>query len=164
MINVAPVFAQSSIASFNIGRYLLLVTLYQKILENVILKLDERSNLTIISSAGFEGFDVDNGINNIYIFEDRAFDYQTFYTQNIIQVIGRSRNGTSYIEWCRMSNRTRTALMSKEDMIKKADSKYSYLPKFFDKSMHKHFGLITKLELNHDKYDLENEKVICVDI
>ena len=148
------------------------VTLYQKILENVILKLDERSNLTIISSAGFEGFDVDNGINNIYIFEDRAFDYQTFYTQNIIQVIGRSRNGTNYIEWCRMSNRTRTALMSKEDMIKKAlsekisfekkmtDSKYSYLPKFFDKSMHKHFGLITRLELNHDKYDLENEKVI----
>ena len=147
------------------------VTLYRKILENVILKLDERSNLTIISSAGFEGFDVDNGINNVYIFEDRAFDYQTFYTQNIIQVIGRSRNGTNYIEWCRLSNRTRRALMSKEDMIKKSksdkisfekkmtDSKYSYLPKFFDKSMHKNFGLITKLELNHDKYDLENEMV-----
>lgn len=146
-------------------------TLYQKILENVILKLDENSNLTIISSAGFEGFDVCNGINNIYIFEDRAFDYQTFYTQNILQVLGRSRKGTNYIEWCRLSNRTRKALMSKKDMIKKSvskkisfekkmtDSKYSYIPKFFDKAMHKNFGLITRLELNHDKYDLEDEMI-----
>jgi hypothetical protein len=146
-------------------------TLYQKILENVILKLNENSNLTIISSAGFEGFDVDNGINNIYIFEDRAFDYQTFYTQNIIQVIGRSRKGTNYIEWCRMSNRTRRDLMSKEAMIRKSlskkisfekkmtDSRYNFIPKFFDRSIDTGFGLITKLELNHEKYDLEKELV-----
>ena len=146
-------------------------TLYQKILENVKLDLDVESNLTIISSAGFEGFDVENGINNIYVFEDRAYDYQTFYMQNIIQVIGRSRKGTNYIEWCKMSNASRTQLMSKDQMIKKAESKkisfekkmtdknYTFIPKYFDVFKDDHLGLIQRLELNHEKYDLEKEKI-----
>jgi len=146
-------------------------TLYQKILENVTVDLNENSNLTIISSAGFEGFDVDNGINRIYIFEDRAYEHQTFYTQNIIQVIGRSRKGTNYIEWCRLSNQSRKKLLSKTAMIKKSksrkisfekkmtDKNYSFIPKFFDKSIDTGFGLITKLELNHEKYNLEKELV-----
>jgi len=75
-------------ANIKVGKRML-----EKIVESVKVKLNVDSNLTIISSAGFEGFDVDNGINKVYIFEDRAFDYQTFFTQNIIQVKGRSRKG-----------------------------------------------------------------------
>lgn len=60
------------------------------------------SNLTIISSTGFEGFDVLNGRNKVFIFEDRSRDNQTFYAANIIQIIGRSRKGVEYIEWCRV--------------------------------------------------------------
>ena len=71
--------------------------MFEKIVECVKVKVSLNSNLTVISSAGFEGFDVDNGINKVFIFEDRAFDYQTFFTQNIIQVKGRSRMGVCYI-------------------------------------------------------------------
>lgn len=144
-------------------------TMFQKILENVVLNYDSDSNLTIISSAGFEGFDVVNGLNNIFILEDRNFDYQTFYTQNISQIIGRSRKGTVYIEWCRMSNANRTALKTKEEMTKQANSKkvsfekkmtdknYAFIPKYFDVDYDIDFGLITDLKLNDEKYDLHNE-------
>jgi hypothetical protein len=144
-------------------------TMFQKILENVVLNYDTDSNLTVISSAGFEGFDINNGMNNIYIFEDRAFDYQTFFSQNIVQIIGRSRKGTDYIEWSRIPHSERTTLLSKEDMIKKANSKkisfekkmtdknYSFIPKFFDADFDDNFGLITDLKMNEDKYNLEKE-------
>ena len=144
-------------------------TMFQKILENVKLDYNIDSNLTIISSAGFEGFDIDNGVNNVFIFEDRAFDYQTFYSQNIPQIIGRSRKGTTYIEWCRMSNSSRTPLLTKEEMTKQANSKkvsfekkmtdknYAFIPKYFDVDYDIDFGLITDLKLNDEKYDLHNE-------
>ena len=145
------------------------ITLFQKIVETVDLTFSEDAKLTIISSAGFEGFDVDNGINDVFIFEDRAFDYQTFYSQNVAQIIGRSRKGTAYIEWSRMSNLSRTEMLSKEDMIKKAESKkvsfekkmtnknYKFIPKYFDYNQDVNFGLITKLTLNNIKYDLAKE-------
>jgi len=145
------------------------ITLFQKIVETVDLTISEDAQLTIISSAGFEGFDVDNNINDIFIFEDRAFDYQTFYSQNITQIIGRSRKGTARIEWCRLSNLSRTEMLSKEEMIKKANSKkisfekkmtdrnYKFIPKFFDYNRDVDFGLITDLKLNDVKYNLESE-------
>jgi len=145
------------------------VTLFQKIVETVDLTFCEDSNLTIISSAGFEGFDVENGINDIFIFEDRAFDYQTFYSQNIVQIIGRSREGTARIEWCRMSNSSRKGMLSKKEMIVKAASKrvsfekkmtdknYKFIPKYFDYNQDVNFGLITKLTLNDVKYELDKE-------
>ncbi len=144
-------------------------TLYRKVVESVELNLDSESNLTIISSAGFEGFDVNNGINKVYVFEDRAFDYQTFYSQNISQIIGRSRKGTSYIEWCRMPFTDRTEMLSKEAMIKKAssdrisfekkitDNNYKYIPKYFNWIQDDKLGLITDLTLDHTKYDLNKE-------
>tara|TARA_R110001606_G_scaffold94597_1_gene209640 strand:- start:118 stop:2445 length:2328 start_codon:yes stop_codon:yes gene_type:complete len=145
------------------------VTLFQKIVETVDLTVSEDAQLTIISSAGFEGFDVDNNINDVFIFEDRAFDYQTFYSQNITQIIGRSRKGTARIEWCRLSNLSRTEMLSKEVMIKKAKSKkisfekkmtdknYKFIPKYFDYNRDVDFGLITKLILNEVKYNLDAE-------
>ena len=145
------------------------ITLFQKIVETVDLTVWEDAKLTIISSAGFEGFDVDNNINDIFIFEDRAFDYQTFYSQNITQIIGRSRKGTARIEWCRLSNLGRTEMLSKKVMIKKAKSKkisfekkmtdknYKFIPKYFDYNRDVDFGLITKLILNEVKYNLDAE-------
>lgn len=144
-------------------------TLFLKLVEAVNLEVDEDSNLTIISSAGFEGFDVENGINNFFLFEDRAFDYQTFYAQNLIQAIGRSRQGTEYIEWCRMPNMTRTPMQSKEAMIKIANSKkisnekkltsknYTFIPKYFDYNQDVKLGLILDFKLNETKYHLDYE-------
>ena len=145
------------------------ITLFQKIVETVDLTVSEDAKLTIISSAGFEGFDVENGLNDVFIFEDRAFDYQTFYSQNIAQINGRSRKGTARIEWCRMSNLSRTEMLSKEKMVEKAESKrisfekkmtdknYKFIPKYFDYNQDVNFGLITKLTLNNVKYDLDKE-------
>tara|TARA_R110000796_G_scaffold179389_1_gene295931 strand:- start:3034 stop:5430 length:2397 start_codon:yes stop_codon:yes gene_type:complete len=145
------------------------ITLFQKIVETVNLTVSEDAKLTIISSAGFEGFDVDNGVNDVFIFEDRAFDYQTFYPQNITQIIGRSRKGNARIEWCRIPNSDRTEMLSKEVMIKKAESKrisfekkmtdknYKFIPKYFDYNQDVDFGLITDLKLNDVKYDLAKE-------
>ncbi len=105
----------------------------------------------------------------MYVFEDRAFDYQTFYSQNISQIIGRSRKGTSYIEWCRMPFTDRTEMLSKEAMIKKAssdrisfekkitDNNYKYIPKYFNWIQDDKLGLITDLTLDHTKYDLNKE-------
>ena len=144
-------------------------TLYRKVVEAVVLNLNKESNLTIISSAGFEGFDIENGTNKVYVFEDRAFDYQTFYSQNIAQIIGRSRQGTKYIEWCRMPFANRTGMLSKRDMIKKAnsdkisfekkmtDKNYKYIPKYFNTNQDIKLGLITDLTLDHTKYDLDKE-------
>ena len=84
-------------ANFKIG-----TKLKQSLVELAVIKQNDQSNITIISSTGFEGFDVLNSQNNIFIFEDRARDEETFFAANIIQIIGRSRKGTKYIEWCRL--------------------------------------------------------------
>ena len=145
------------------------ITLFQKIVETVDLTVSEDAQLTIISSAGFEGFDVDNNINDVFIFEDRAFDYQTFYSQNITQIIGRSRKGTARIEWCRLSNLSRNKILPKKEMIKKAksnkisfekkmtDKNYKFIPRYFDYNRDVDFGLITELILNDVKYNLDAE-------
>lgn len=144
-------------------------TLFRKLVESVKLEIDKESNLTIVSSSGHEGFDIENGINKMYFFEDRAFDYQTFYTQNRLQFNGRSRKGLSYAEWCVLPNHSRAKMLSKEEMIKKAESgnisfekkmtdkNYKYIPKYFDKTRDASLGLITDLILDHTKYDLDKE-------
>lgn len=143
--------------------------LYQRILESVTLIDDKESNLTIISSAGFEGFDVENGINNVFIFEDRSYDYQTFYTQNVVQIIGRPRQGTSHIEWCRLDNANRKAIKEREEIQKKIDSErislekklydpnYRYVAKYCVKAQDMELGLITKLEIDDVLYSLDKE-------
>lgn len=145
-------------------------TMLLKIIENLTLKFDDFSNLTIISSASFEGVDIDNGIQNIYILEDRSTEYQTFYMQNIIQIIGRARKGTNRIEWCLQQNNTRIAMISKEDMLKVANSKkishekkftssnYKFIPKYFSKNLDESLGLITDIVFNETLYDLDAEK------
>ena len=68
-----------------------------------------------------------------------------------------------------MPNFSRTEMMSKEDMIKKAEStkisfekkmtdkNYTFIPKYFDYNQDISLGLITDLNINHIKYDLAKE-------
>lgn len=145
-------------------------TMLLKIIENLTLEFNENSNLTIISSASFEGVDIDKKEQNIYILEDRSTEYQTFYMQNIIQIIGRARNGTSRIEWCLLANNTRVQMVSKTDMLKVANSQkishekkftsnnYKFIPKYFSKNLDDSLGLITDIVFNETLYDLDKEK------
>jgi len=62
---------------------------------------DYKSNLTIASSRGFEGFDVHYDNAKVYFFEDRASVHESFYISNLYQALNRTRKGANYIELCR---------------------------------------------------------------
>jgi len=145
-------------------------SMYRKIVETMPLSTQNKKyNLTIISSAGFEGFDIKNGINNVYIIEDRSVEYQSFYIQNVIQIIGRSRLGVGNIVWCRLPNSNAKELISKERMIQVANSKrisyekkmtdknYWFIREFFDSKADDTFGLITDLIFDETRYNLAKE-------
>ena len=132
----------------------------------------ETSNLTIISSKGFEGFDIDNGINDVFIVEDRTKEYTTFFPQNIVQILGRPREGAGYIEWCMLPNTKRKKVPSLSALKKKANSKkISQEKKFSDKNYRDiqtyystivdyDTGLATSLLFNEDKYNLDVEMLM----
>ncbi len=152
-------------ANFKTGR-----TLFESILETAKVEVVNDSNLVIISSAGFEGFDITDGKYNIFVFEDRAFDFQTFFTENVYQVMGRPRQGTLYIEWNRISNRDRGTLPSLEEVKKKAastnksnekkltDKNTPYLKKYCTSIIENNStGIITELEVDTELYNIDKE-------
>jgi hypothetical protein len=153
-------------ANFKIGK-----TLKQNLCELIKIEQDNSSNITIISSAGFEGFDIENGINDVFIFEDRSRDSETFYPANIVQIIGRSRQGVNYIEWCRLTHskgRTKYAVTSilnkllskKISTEKKLTDRNNYLDlqKFSTQSKsHLIPAGVFVLEYDNVKYKLHNE-------
>ena len=152
-------------ASFKTGK-----TLFAKILETVEVVEDAESNLTIISSAGFEGFDVENGINNVFIFEDRSRDYSTYFVQNVVQIIGRPRQGTDYIEWCVFGHDKRTDIIGLDDLKRQAKSTrishekkltspdYKALRKYSSIKQDNDLGLITEIVIDENLYNLDKEK------
>ena len=77
-------------------------TLMSSVVELVQVKQNDRSNLKIISSKGFEGFDVYGDDYNVFFFEDRSKEYSTFYLSNLYQAINRCRDGVKYIEYIRL--------------------------------------------------------------
>ena len=83
-------------ANFIIGK-----NLKRNLVELATIIENEDSNLSIVSSRGFEGFDIDYINANVYFFEDRSNDYETFYISNLYQAVNRTRNGAKYIEYCR---------------------------------------------------------------
>ena len=145
--------------------------LFSKILETLPIKENEDSNLVIISSAGFEGFDINDGIYSVFILEDRARDYSTYYPQNVPQIIGRPRLGTDYIEWSCFSNSGRTKIIDWDELERQAKSKaishekkqsspkYSALRKYSSIVQDSRLGLITEIVLDRNLYDLDKEKI-----
>jgi len=152
-------------ANFKIGK-----TLKGSLVELAKLQQNDDSKLTILSSSGFEGFDVNNGKNHVFIFEDRSRDEQTFFAANIIQIIGRSRNGTHSIWWCRNThsegrksykiNDVLNKLLSRKIPIEKkvSDKNYKLLKDFSYQSKSK---LLSEgqflLSFDNIKWQLYNE-------
>ena len=153
-------------ANFRIGK-----RFQQSLVELFNLEHNLSSNLTIISSSGFEGWDVDNGENNVFVFEDRSQEHETFFSANIIQIIGRSRKGTKSIEWVRCTNsKGRTAYPIKDVMNvffstkistekKITDKNYYYMKYFFDLSKDERVSKgMLGIEFDVNKWHLYNEK------
>lgn len=94
--------------------------LKRSLVELITVIEDAGSNLTIASSRGFEGFDINYDDAKVYYFEDRSRDYESFHVSNLYQAISRTRKGAKYIEYCRqeLSNKR---LESFKDIDKAVD-------------------------------------------
>ena len=71
-----------------------------KLPELMLLKQNSESNLKIISSRGFEGFDIHGEGYNVFFFENRNSNYDNFYASNLYQAFSRARDGVKYAEYC----------------------------------------------------------------
>jgi len=85
-------------ADFTIGE-----GLSRSLVELVIVKENKDSYLKVISSRGFEGFDIHGKDFNVVFFEDRNSigGFESFYIANLYQAINRVRDGAKTIEYCR---------------------------------------------------------------
>ena len=84
-------------ANFNIGN-----SLMASVVEVCTVNNNDRSNLTIISSRGFEGFDIYGDGYNIFFFEDRSNEQETFFISNLYQALNRCRDGFKRVEYIRL--------------------------------------------------------------
>ena len=90
-------------------------TMMRNLAELVEIKQDNESNITIVTSKGFEGCDIYYKNANVFFFEDRANEHESFFIANLYQAINRTRLGAKYIEYNRQEvNKTKTALDLKE--------------------------------------------------
>lgn len=136
------------------------------------VEIDAESNLTIISSRGFEGFDLE-GKHDVFVFEERSKDYTTFFAQNIYQIIGRSRDGVNYVEWCYLNDDKRRKMPSRERMQKQVastrisiekkttDKNYKDIQTYYIKETNYETGLADKLIFNEERYLLDEEMTMC---
>ena len=83
------------------GKFVLGDSLYNSISKKVTVREDYDSNLTVVSSRGFEGFDIMYEDAKVYFFEDRSSDYESFSIGNLYQAVNRCRKGAKYVEYCR---------------------------------------------------------------
>lgn len=81
--------------------YIVGETMMRKVVQNVEVIQDASSNITLISSRGFEGLDLYGSDYNVFFFEDRSQPHQTFTIANLYQAVSRCRDGAERIEYCR---------------------------------------------------------------
>ena len=157
-------------ANFIIG-----TTMAQTLYELVVVKQNPQANLTIISSRGFEGFDIYYNNPHVYFLEDRANQHQTFYISNLYQAISRTRNGAKYIEYARQQMATKRQLYFKnphtavDKFIKRKDiatenkftKQYQQYHQYIYNTIDDN-GKFT-LHKNNDAIDLEQEKFLYDD-
>ena len=66
------------------------------------IQYDEDSNLTIVSSRGFEGIDINYTDAIQYFFEDRSYGFDTHFAANLVQAFGRCRKGAKTYNYVRL--------------------------------------------------------------
>lgn len=155
-------------ANFKVG-----TNLMRSIVEYIPnIEIDSESNLTIVSSRGFEGFDLE-GKHDVFIFEERSKSYTTFFAQNVIQIKGRAREGVEYVEWCYLNNSERRKMPSMDKMQKQVDSKrisiekkvtdknYKDIQTYYTKQINYETGLADELVFNEERYLLGEEMTMC---
>ena len=77
-------------------------SLKRGVLELVKYKHDPESNVIICSSKGFEGMDIDTYNDwNVYFFENRSSEYESYLLPNLYQAFHRTRAGHKSLTYCR---------------------------------------------------------------
>ena len=66
--------------------------------------VNNREDLYIISTKGFEGLDIESENNEVYIFQDTNSPAEEFILSNINQAIGRPRKGYNKATYCSIHN------------------------------------------------------------
>ena len=94
--NLSDKHNRSLEAKFVVGN-----NLFNSIGKKVTMKHNDRSKLTVVSSRGFEGFDITYTDARVYFFEDRSVEHESFSIGNLYQAINRVRKGAEYVEYCR---------------------------------------------------------------
>lgn len=149
------------------------IDLQRKVVRVCKLTHNPESNLTLLSSNGFEGLDL-YGKHNVFFFEKRYFDHRCFYISNLYQAINRVRDGADYIEYSRINKKTMNmpmCLNKIENFVKKDISttkKQGKTYKVFAEYVSFHqedydedsdTGIYT-CEVNHTAYGLKKEEYI----
>ena len=124
--------------------------------------------LIILSSRGFEGYDINGEGYDVYFFEDRSREHETFFISNLYQAINRTRDGAEYVEYAVAYRATKRPLISKTRVLKflKSDKlsnekKLGKTYKEFNDYYIANYLEDGEIELffNSVKYNLEREKV-----
>ena len=123
-------------------------TMMRNLAELVEIKQDDTSNITIVTSKGFEGCDIYYKNANVFFFEDRANEHESFFIANLYQAINRTRLGAKYIEYNRQEvNKTKIPIdlkelkyfVNREDISTESKQKKKY------KRLHK-FVIFTRID------------------
>lgn len=99
-------------ARFHCGK-----TLLRKLVQFAKIKENDKANLIIVSSRGFDGFDILDDKCHIYFIENRKWPHETFFISNLYQSLNRARGGAEYIEYCRIENQSARTFLSQEEVL-----------------------------------------------
>lgn len=91
-------------------------SMFRSMTQNFIVKHNPDSNLHIVSSRGFEGIDIYGKDFQVFFYENRSQEFQTFMIANLYQAINRCREGAGYIEYCRLDVQNRKALVTEPEL------------------------------------------------
>ena len=90
-------------------------SLIKSVVKGCKIKADKNSNLSIVSSRGFEGFDLNVSDANVFYMEDRSREHETFFISNLYQAINRNKSTNKHIEYVRIDSDSRKAIFKNID-------------------------------------------------
>jgi len=88
-------------------------TIYKKI----HVQWNDASNITIVTSGGFEGWSDYSLNSNVFIYANYMTKSESFLASNIYQALGRTRNGFNYAEICILNAGPERPIYDAEEIV-----------------------------------------------
>lgn len=126
-------------------------SLIKSVVKGCKIKADKNSNLSIVSSRGYEGFDLNVSDANVFYMEDRSREHETFFISNLYQAINRNKSTNKHIEYVRIDSDSRT------DIFKDIDKEVECFINNTSISVFKKLGTKYKKFKNFTHYTVSNK-------